>query len=103
MDRLSAGAAHFVRRGYGRRSDQSADSNPAATSRPAAAVRNAYVISLRPGVRPSLEPSLEYAACRLLALRAAKNCPPVRSAIACNVAGSGGTGTRRPGPPNGLD
>src|SRR5439155_756704 len=55
MDRLSAAAAHFVRRGYGRRGDQSADSSPAATSRPAAAARNAYVIPLRPCALCSLE------------------------------------------------
>src|SRR5439155_13923612 len=56
----------FTRRSYGRRGDQSADSSPAATRRPAAPARNAYVTSLRPGVRPSREPSFEYAACTLL-------------------------------------
>src|SRR3989442_15366459 len=102
MDRLSAAGAAFVRRLQGSRGDQSAESRPAATSSPAAAARNAYVISLRPGVRPSREPSFEYAACSDLALRAAKNWPPVLSAIACSVAGSGGTGTRCGGPPYGF-
>src|SRR6266540_1019316 len=43
---------------YGNRGDQRAESNPAATRRPAAAARNAYVISVRPGLRPRREPSL---------------------------------------------
>ena len=40
------------------RGDQAADSRPAPTSRPAAIARNAYVISVRPGLRPRLDPSL---------------------------------------------
>ena len=44
---------------YGKRGAQSAESTPAASSRPMPPARNAYVISLLPGVRPSVEPSFE--------------------------------------------
>ena len=45
------------------------------------------------GLRPTFEPSSPYAALAALLERASKNLPPVRSAIARSVSGSGGTGT----------
>src|SRR5262249_20157364 len=86
---------------YGRRGDQAAERTPAPIRRPAAATRKAKVISDFPGLRPSRDPRLEYAARSDFALRASKNWPPVWFAIARSVAGSGGTGTLRlkPNPP----
>src|SRR5215831_3922609 len=62
---------------YGRRGDHAADSRPAPISRPAAAIRNPYVISDLPGLRPRRDPRLEYAARSDFESRASKNWPPV--------------------------
>ena len=54
---------------------------------------------LLPGSRPRLEPRFEYADSSDSASRASVNAPPVISAIAFSVSGSGGTGMSSFGPP----
>ena len=77
---------------YGKRGETNAATPPASSRSTPAIARKSHVISLSPGSRPSREPRLSYAFVSASAVRASENSPPVVSAIARSVSGSGGTG-----------